>query len=271
MSTGIGDGSGDGIYRPPTSDVDQVLARDPSEGGSVESALRGDFELDIGDALRRGWALVSGSKGGIWLGLLSTVIISQVIQTAGGVILGAAGLGLDPAQMGDDPDVTGIVGAFSGAMAVGLLSNFVCAPITLGTYMFAIRRTAGDETVTATSVFDYFAHIVPIFLLGLLQGLLIGVGLLLFILPGVYLAVAYIFAMPLMVDRGLGVWEALEVSRQVISKVWFSMFFFVLACGLIILLGAITLGIGWIWLIPLVSMATAVIYYDVFGWAGTRS
>jgi hypothetical protein len=51
-------------------------------------------------------------------------------------------------------------------------------------------------------------------------------GLFLFVIPGIYLLVAYTFSFLLIADRGMGAWQALEMSRRVVSKNWWGV------CGL---------------------------------------
>jgi hypothetical protein len=41
------------------------------------------------------------------------------------------------------------------------------------------------------------------------------------IIPGVYLAVAWIFSVPLVADKRLEFWSAMELSRKVVTRVWF--------------------------------------------------
>lgn len=38
------------------------------------------------------------------------------------------------------------------------------------------------------------------------------------VLPGIYLAVSYQLSLPLVADKGLGPWEAMETSRKIVSK-----------------------------------------------------
>ena len=77
--------------------------------------------------------------------------------------------------------------------------------------------------------------------------------MLLLLIPGIYLSIAYRLAIPLVVERGLSPWQALEASRKAISQHWFKVFglFFVLM--LIMLLSMIPLGIGLIWTLPLID------------------
>ena len=50
------------------------------------------------------------------------------------------------------------------------------------------------------------------------------------VIPGVYLFVAWLFSVPLVADRGLEFWSAMELSRRTVTRVWFQVFaLFVLA------------------------------------------
>jgi len=95
--------------------------------------------------------------------------------------------------------------------------------------------------------------------------LLVYLGMFLLLIPGLYLAVAYLLAIPLVVERGLAPWQALETSRKAISQHWFKVFGLFLLLGLITLVSAIPLGIGLVWSIPLFVIAMGVLYRTIFG------
>jgi len=80
--------------------------------------------------------------------------------------------------------------------------------------------------------------------------------------PGIYLGVAYSFTTALIVDRKFDFWEAMETSRKVISKRWFSFFGFVLVLVLINIVGALLLGVG-------LLCAIAAAYQDILGLSAT--
>ena len=66
--------------------------------------------------------------------------------------------------------------------------------------------------------FKGFNRALPILLLAIVSGLLIGIATLCFILPGIYLAIAYMFALPLLLDKNLDFWPAMETSRKLVTK-----------------------------------------------------
>jgi len=95
--------------------------------------------------------------------------------------------------------------------------------------------------------------------------LLIIIGLVLFILPGIYLAVAFSMALPLVIDKGMTPWQALMTSRKAMTHKWFSLFGFFLICVLVTIAGVLALFVGLVWAVPLTSLGYAIIYRDVFG------
>lgn len=95
--------------------------------------------------------------------------------------------------------------------------------------------------------------------------LLTVLGYVLLIIPGIYLSVAYMMSFALMIDRNMGVWEALEVSRKAISKHWFKIFFLYLLMGLIFILACLPILIGLIWVLPLFTIVHGILYKIMFG------
>jgi uncharacterized membrane protein len=112
------------------------------------------------------------------------------------------------------------------------------------------------------SGFYYFGHLLLVSLVG---SLLIGIGLLFLIIPGIYLTVGYLFASCLVVDRRLDFWSALELSRRTVTPLWFSFFAFLLLLLLINLAGALLLGLGLLASVPISFCALTVAFQDLFG------
>ena len=70
---------------------------------------------------------------------------------------------------------------------------------------------------------------------------------------------------PLITDKGMGVWEAMETSRKAIHKCWFRVFGIYLLMILIYLVSMIPLGIGLIWTMPMIIMVGGILYRRLFG------
>jgi uncharacterized membrane protein len=148
---------------------------------------------------------------------------------------------------------------------LGSIASVVISPaLTAGFYM-AAKKVKNGETVEFGQFFDGFKLGAPIFLVGLISQLLVFVGCLLLLIPGIYLGVAYTFAALFVTFHKMDFWPAMEASRRVISKNWFNVFGFVLVLGLINMGGAIVLGIGLLVTIPISMCAIYVAFEEVVG------
>jgi hypothetical protein len=197
---------------------------------------------DIGEVIKEAWQLTSGYKATAWGALLIYLAITIVVSVPFEFI------GKDSVMM-----------LLVSQVVVGLVTY----PLYAGFMMLGIKRSVGAET-NAFMIFDYYSKIIPIFLLYVLMMLLIMVGFVLLIIPGIYLAVAYSLAIPLLVEKNLGIWEALETSRKAITKCWFRMFGLYIVILVIVLLAMLPLGIGLIWALPLTNLVMGVVYRNLF-------
>ena len=98
-----------------------------------------------------------------------------------------------------------------------------------------------------------------------LMAALIVAGFFLLVLPGIYLSIAYSFAPYLIVEKNMGVWEALETSRKAITEYWWRYFGLMLVALLLVVVGSIPLLLGLIWVIPIVAIATGEVFQKTFG------
>ncbi len=144
-----------------------------------------------------------------------------------------------------------------------LLEMLFTLPILIGIMVLGIKR-ARDEELDIPSVFNYFGMIIPIMLAYIAMTVLIIVGFMLLVIPGVYLAVSYAFTYTLIVDKGLGIWEAMELSRKTVTAQWFKFFGLAIVTGVLVFLSAMPLGIGLIWTIPMSYIAYGLLYHHLF-------
>jgi uncharacterized membrane protein len=103
-------------------------------------------------------------------------------------------------------------------------------------------------------------------LFSLVAQLLFGVGLALCLVPGIYLAVCWFGFGPLLVmDKKLDFWPAMELSRKVVTKHWWSFFGLALVNLLIMAAGILACGIGIFISMPIIAATTVYAYQDIFG------
>jgi uncharacterized membrane protein len=155
-----------------------------------------------------------------------------------------------------------ITGLVIGAVPLGGL--IIAGPMRAGLYLHYFRVLKGKPTDYGM-LFKGFNRFLPLFLGALVSGLLAGAGFMLCILPGIYLAVGYRFALHLILDQELDFWPAMEASRKLVHKRWFAWFVFGLALFGVNLLGLLACVVGLLFTAPLTVMAITLAYDDVVG------
>ena len=94
----------------------------------------------------------------------------------------------------------------------------------------------------------------------ILYGLIVMVGLLLLLIPGVIVAYMFLYVGYLIIDRGLGPIDALEKSRAVTDGYKWDLFLFSLTVALLNMVGVLCLFVGLFVTIPVTLMASAYVY-----------
>jgi hypothetical protein len=150
----------------------------------------------------------------------------------------------------------------ANALYVGIV---VTGPLLGGVFQYYLKCVRG-QPAQLNDIFAGFSNLfLNLFLATLVAPLLVGIGIACCILPGIYLVVAWHLTLPLVVDKRLGFWEAMEVSRKVITARWWTVFGFVLVCGLINTGGALACGVGVFVTWPWTMLALVFLYDDLFG------
>ncbi len=144
--------------------------------------------------------------------------------------------------------------------SVGFLTG-VCMG---GLYFLLLKLIRGERAEFGDAFAGFSLAFLQLFLAGLVSGLLTFVGLLCCILPGIYLAVAWVFVLPLVMDKKLDFWPAMEVSRKVVTRHWWSFLGLLLVNFLLILLGVACCIIGVYIALPIAFGALAYAYEDLF-------
>jgi len=106
----------------------------------------------------------------------------------------------------------------------------------------------------------YYKPIVKYILVSLANGIIVLVGLILLIIPGIILAIRLQYATYLIVDKNLDPIEALKTSWKITRGHTWNLFFFGLLIGLVNILGALCLLVGLFVTVPLGMIAMASVY-----------
>jgi uncharacterized membrane protein len=239
------------IYATPEADLAQNI-ESYRAGGNIDDAVAGNFEVNMLETLGEAWRGLKGFKLKFFIAMLLYIAVIFVATIAFGVV--AALL----QTTGADPSIGAIL-----SIVFQLIITVVGLPMSLAVLIMAMRH-ANNKPVSAGEIFRHFGVIFSLFLAYLMLTIFILIGLVLLVIPGIYLMFAYIFAMPLILEKKMGAWQALETSRRASTKVWFRLFGLMWLVSLINLLGMITV-IGWIWTVPWTVLTISMVYQKIFG------
>ncbi len=233
----------------------------PAAGGGAlppEAILGRDYSLDIGYCISRSWDLV---KRNFW----PIVGISLLIMIISAVINQIIGLASGPVVRGMILQRHITPGGIFIVLGTSLLSSPVYTLLMAGLFKYYLKLMRAEGATIA----DAFAGFSPIagqlILLGLVNGFLTTLGYLFCIIPGIYLTVSWIFALPLVIDRSLPFWDAMELSRKMVAKHWFIVFAFLLVVALLAACGVLACCVGVFVTMPIASVAVMYAYEDIFG------
>lgn len=256
----MSDATSQNPYAVPASNLQEQATE--SEHLSIEQALSRGYTFSIGLLINEAWIMVKGSKGIIVAGFLVFYVAMFVTSLIANLVLGL---------LFNVLTTNALIIFITSQLLSGIISSLVTYPILAGLSIIGVRRAAG-QPFSFNDIFNHFNSTLPLLVIGVvylvLTLLAIALGSVSFgliFIPFTYLCVAYMLAIPLVVERGLSPWQALEASRKAITQHWFKAFGLFLLLGLIILISAIPLGIGLIWSMPLFVIACGVLYRTIFG------
>lgn len=187
-------------------------------------------------------------KGNLWniiIGLLITIAIS-IMFSMGYVIIQII--------FGPGNFITYIV---------EIITDILLIPISVGLYSYIIEFIKNDN-FNQNLIFEPYERTLNVIGASLLVSLLVMVGCICFIIPGIYLAFSYAMVPYLLATRkDLTITETLELSRKMMDGHKFD--YFVLSISFIgwAILVPFTLGILMIWIYPYIMTATTKFFMDI--------
>ncbi|WP_159084337.1 hypothetical protein [Dongshaea marina] len=158
------------------------------------------------------------------------------------------------------------ISSMPSLMLEQVIFMLVITPMQVGLMFIGIHR-AREEKASVRTLFAYFNKILPLFGMLILMYILLALGFVVLILPFIYLFVAYMFAMYVMIDKRVGIWQAMELSRKTITRRWFTVFATMHILMFINIIATIFLLIGLIWSVPFSALVMGVLYRNLFGLA----
>ena len=174
---------------------------------SLNEAINYDYDFSISDILSKAWGMVDGSKLPVFI---TTFLVSILATTV-------AYLGQYIASLVSNITIlsTAIEMIFNGISSI-----FIIAVIIV------VLKLANREKINTASIFNLFSQYwLPMLVISIVMSILITIGVILLIIPGIYLAVAYsLVYWILVIHPKESFWNILEASRKIVTRHWFKFF-----------------------------------------------
>jgi len=259
-------GENDAAFRPLSTfpEFANALAADaaippgmPALAGSIRLEDR-DYNLSIGDCIARGWEIV---KKNFWPIVGVTLLVAVIMAVINRIV----GL-FTQAPMND------FIYRHQFSLRGGIIltsSSIIVAPISTvllaGLFKYFLKLNRGQSPDVADAFSGFGPPLGQLLLLGLVQGILIWIGFIFCMIPGIYLCVAWYFAMPLVIDKGMDFWPAMELSRKMVNKHWFTVFGFLIVYVLLVMAGILACCVGVLVTAAIGMAGFAHAYETIFG------
>ncbi|NOZ62025.1 MAG: hypothetical protein GXO74_10125 [Calditrichaeota bacterium] len=145
-----------------------------------------------------------------------------------------------------------------------LLKFLFAGPLTVGIYYVIFQKMRG-KPMQIGDISRGFNFFVAAVLADLLISVFVSVGFIFLIIPGIVLSALYMFAFPLILEKNLDFWQAMETSRKTVQANIFEFSVFMFLLYILLFVGLLLLGVGFLIALPITFAATAAAYRDVFG------
>ena len=185
---------------------------------------------------------LSGNLGSIW----KILIIALGISLAAGVVFGILFSKMD-------------------ADFLDSLLGILMMPLGIGTTAFFVSLIE-NENFEAKDLFKYYHDFVKVIGVTILMSLIVMLGYICFIIPGIILTLSYSLVPIILIKKPeLGIVETLKYSREKMQG--HKLDAFVLGLSFIgwAILGTLTFGILYIWLFPYMQFTFTKFYLNILG------
>lgn len=124
--------------------------------------------------------------------------------------------------------------------------SFFVAPLLTAGYLNILFHyyDNNEEKLPLSQLFTQTKYYFNILGANILLCLIIATGLLLLIVPGIYWSLKYSMTINLIVDKNMGILEAMKESSAMTEGVKLPLLMFMFACLGVFILGALCLGVG---------------------------
>jgi uncharacterized membrane protein len=153
-----------------------------------------------------------------------------------------------------------VLGAIEGVPYLGPLASFIIGGALMVGVWRAILGAIGGRKPDIGMMFQGFDRFGDAFLAQLIKGILVFLGFLCLIVPGIILSIMWMFTLPVIGETSLGFWEAMRESARLTEGYRWRLFLLLLASLLVLLLGLLVFCVGVLVAVPVICAALGLAY-----------
>ena len=196
--------------------------------------------------------MLDGKKGKAAVMLIIFSIVEAILNAITGAIF-----------PGETTEIMEGIKVTSQSPIAGFISSFVGVFLLLGLTSYFMKIARGEDP-EFTELFSKGNIFIKAFLSAFVAGLLICVGFIALIIPGIILAYAYTMINYIYIDNPeTGIIDAVRQSRVMMKGHKFQLFCLWLSFLGWIILGLFTFGLLYLWLLPYMQVSQAVFYDSI--------
>lgn len=245
-------------YAAPETTWTEV-ARTPATGEALPEIVPGSEPIDVGGCVKRGFDLTCRNFGMILLVAIVYIAVTFAVSTVLGLIDIAFGWGHQQTTFSDGSGSAGWRYQQTGSPLNMIVSQVLSIFLSLGASRIGLNLVSGKE-FDIGMLFGGGKKLLPALGATILFTLMMTVGLLLLIVPGVYLAMRYGLYLTAIVDRDLGVMDSFKYSSSLTTNNRMNLFLLALLGFLIVIAGCLALCVGMFFAIPVMWLSWTVAY-----------
>lgn len=142
---------------------------------------------------------------------------------------------------------------------------FLLQGATAAGFQIAFRKTLRGQKPSVADLFEGFQFFVPTLGAHIVISILVFIGILFFIVPGLVVAAMYNFTYLFIVDKRMDLFAAMQASHAVVKQDYVGYTILVVALGLLNIAGLLCFIVGLLLTIPITFAALTVAYRDAVG------
>src|SRR3989440_3096658 len=235
-------------------------------------------ELGLGEVISKTFEVYRRDFAKYFVLFAVVGVIVQVVTTLAQQAFVLPTLPVNPTPQQFSAYFSALFGALFLLLVVIFVVNIVFSTIAEGSSvkMASVQITKGQVSLGASIRFAV-SRLLSIWALSIIVGIIVVLGIIALIVPGIILAIMFSLALPVLLIENKGVTESMGRSRQLVSHRWAKTFGTFLVLGIIVLIAslifsAITVPLGIIGRVvngilsafyqPLFPILMAVYYYS---------